>query len=129
QGAYLVPTLTTYEVMYRQFDSMQFPDSIREKTNLVREASREAAALALRSGTPIAGGSDSGGIANEHGYFPLEVDLMMESGASIFEAIRICTLAGAKLCRIDDRVGSLEPGKQADILAVPGNLQTDTGGL
>lgn len=124
-GAFLVPTMTAYEVMAREADAVGSPPHIRRKTALVREASREATALALRTGVDLAAGSDSGGSGNTHGTFPEEARLLVECGASVVDAIRICTSAGARLCGVHDDVGSVSPGKRADLVAVRGNLATD----
>lgn len=128
-GAYLVPTMTAYEVMTRQADVVDAPPHIRRKTAQVREASRAATALALRLRVPLAAGSDSGGSGNAHGTFPEEARLLVECGASVAEAIRISTLAGAALLGISETTGSLEVGKAADLLAVSGNLDRDISAL
>jgi imidazolonepropionase-like amidohydrolase len=124
-GVYLVPTMTAYEVMTRQADAVDAPLHIRRKTAQVREASRAATTTALRLGVPLAAGSDSGGSGNVHGTFPEEARLLVECGASVEEAIRICTSAGAALCGIDDETGSLQPGRRADLLFVEGDLSRD----
>lgn len=128
-GAYLVPTMTAYEVMTREADVVGAPPHIRRKTAQVREASRAAAALALRTGVPMAAGSDSGGSGNAHGTFPEEARLLIECGASVVEAIRICTSAGAELCGVGEITGSLTPGKAADLLAVAGDVSSDITAL
>lgn len=124
-GIYLVPTMTAYEVMTRQADAVDAPLHIRRKTAQVREASRAATTTALRLGVPLAAGSDSGGPGNFHGTFPEEARLLVECGAPLLEAIRICTSAGAALCGVDGATGSLQPGRRADLLFVDGDLGRD----
>ena len=51
--------------------------------------------------------------------------LMVEAGFTPLETIRLATLEGARFLRIDDRVGSITPGKEADLLIVRGDPSTD----
>ena len=50
---------------------------------------------------------------------------MVEAGMPVLEAIRSATLSGAELLGVTDRLGSLVPGKLADVVAVPGDPRED----
>ena len=83
---------------------------------------------ALKAGVKIAYGTDAGG-------FPWDIDLavqfqrMVELGMTPAQAIRSATLDAAELMHWQDQVGSIEAGKQADIIAVPGDPLKDIRAL
>lgn len=67
----------------------------------------------------MAVGSDVGPFP--HGTQARELELMVEYGMSPLAALQADLLSGAKLLGWDDRIGKLEPGYWADIIAVPGD--------
>ena len=71
----------------------------------------------------IAFGTDTG--VSPHGENAREFDLMIAGGMSPMKAIQSATLTAAQLLRIDDRLGTLEPKKLADVIAVKGNPLSD----
>jgi len=79
---------------------------------------------ALRAGVKIAFGTDVGGFAwtiNPAKEFPL----MVEYGMTPAQALRAATLSGAELVDMKNQIGSIEPGKLADLIAVSGNPLSD----
>ena len=75
----------------------------------------------LLAGTdPTGAGRTIAGYANQR-----MIELFIEAGFSITEAIKISTLDGAKFLGRDDKVGSLEIGKQADLVLLSGDLEAD----
>ena len=120
-GTYLVPTMSVYRAMSERGPELGAPEYIRRKTAEVLGASREAFRLALEAGVPVAAGTDCGAPGHPHGTLPEELMLMVESGASPIQALRFGTSAAADLLGLGDEVGSLEPGKRADLLAVDGD--------
>jgi imidazolonepropionase-like amidohydrolase len=120
-GTYLVPTMSVYRAMSEKGPELRAPEYIRRKTAEVLEASREAFRLALETGVPLAAGTDCGAPGHPHGTLPEELRLMVESGASPIQALRFGTSAAADLPGLGDEVGSLEPGKRADLLALDGD--------
>jgi len=79
---------------------------------------------AMKAGVKIAFGTDAGGFdwkvdpAKEFGY-------MVKWGMTPAQAIRAATASAAELLGMQDKVGTIEPGKLADIVAVPGNPLKD----
>jgi len=71
----------------------------------------------------IAFGTDAG--VSKHGRNAEEFALMVEHGMTPAEAIRAATRGGADLLGLADTIGSLESGKQADLIAVTGNPLQD----
>jgi imidazolonepropionase-like amidohydrolase len=95
----------------------------RARYRLISGVAIDAFQLARRRGVRIAMGSDSG----EHGVggSMVEMQLMVTAGMSPAEAIVASTLRASECLQIDDRVGTLEPGKEADLLVINGNPLQD----
>jgi len=71
-------------------------------------------------------GSDSGFIYKLYGFGTIrELELLQEAGFHPLEVVRAATLAGAEVLKMDDRIGSVEPGKFADLLIVGENPLED----
>jgi imidazolonepropionase-like amidohydrolase len=129
QGTYLVPTLSVYQAMSDKGPELGAPEYVRRKTAEVLEASREAFRLAHEVGVPIAAGTDCGAPGHPHGTLPEELRLMVEADAVPAEALRYGTSAAADLLGLAEEVGTLEPGKRADLLAVGGDPLRDIRAL
>jgi imidazolonepropionase-like amidohydrolase len=78
---------------------------------------------ALQIGVKIALGTDAA--VYPHGNNALEFMLMANDGMSPAQALHAGTSVAAKLLGLDTKIGTLEPGKLADIVAVPGNPVED----
>jgi imidazolonepropionase-like amidohydrolase len=78
----------------------------------------------LSSGLPIALGTDS-----MHGQMAFEVQTAIRFGLSPKEALLAATRRGAEALRIENDVGTLQPGKAADLLAVDGDPLRDPTAL
>jgi len=76
---------------------------------------------AHRRGLLIAMGTDAGTPFNAHGDNAQELERMVAYGMSPMEAIIASTAAGARLIGIDDRLGTIARGKEADLLVIDGN--------
>jgi len=73
-------------------------------------------------GGRVAAGSDSGFIFNLYGFgFIRELELLQEAGFHPLEVVRAATLKGAELLGMDDRIGSIQLGKLADLVVVEAN--------
>lgn len=119
-GAYLVPTMLAGQTVASIAETTDiFPSSIREKAVRVGPAINDAVRRARRGGVKIAFGTDSA--VSPHGQNAQEFDLMVAAGMSPMEAIKAATVNAADLLGIADKVGTIEPGKAADIIAVSGN--------
>ena len=75
------------------------------------------------AGVKIAFGTDSG--VSPHGQNAHEFELMVAGGMPPMKAIQSATLEAARLLRIEDRLGTVEPKKTADLVAVKGNPLDD----
>jgi imidazolonepropionase-like amidohydrolase len=119
QGTYLSPTLTVTEYVA--------PGRAAEGRPIwakIPEFHRDSFNRAVRKGVKIAFGTDAGG-------FPWEVNqcreftYMTKNGMTPMQALRAATIVPAEMMDLADKVGSLEAGKLADIIAVPGNPLSD----
>ncbi len=57
------------------------------------------------------------------------IELLVEAGFTPLEAIRVATLNGARYLEIDDELGTIAPGKRADLVLVAGDPSTDVGDI
>jgi imidazolonepropionase-like amidohydrolase len=128
-GIYLVPTLSVYQAMHDEGPSLGTPEFVRRKTAEVMSASRDAFMLALEMGVPVAAGTDGGAPGHPHGRLVEELALMVACGARPVQALRCGTVTAAELLGLAEEVGTLEPGKRADMVAVAGDPLADIGML
>jgi imidazolonepropionase-like amidohydrolase len=131
RGVFLVPTLCITQAMFQDRDfAALVPKHVRERYATVHEIRARNIALAHRCGVPIAMGTDAGTPGNHHGRNMQELCTMVsEAGFSPIEAIRSATVDAARLMRLADDLGALEPGKLSDIIAVPRNPLEDIAAL
>jgi imidazolonepropionase-like amidohydrolase len=125
RDVYLVPTLVAPLQVIRQAerDAAAMPSWGVEKAHQVVDAHRESFRQAHRSGVKIAMGTDSG--VGPHGENAEELKLMVDYGMTPMEAIVAATSRAAELLRIGNRIGTVEPGKVADLILVDGNPTED----
>src|SRR6201987_1385649 len=117
KGAFHVPTIiagvTVLEMA--QGDGLLTPAQI-EKAMIVGVKIKEALARSHKAGVTIAFGTDMG--VGPHGQNAREFGFMVEAGMHAREAIKAATVNAAKLLDVSDEVGTIAPGKSADVLAV-----------
>ncbi len=118
-GTYLVPTLATRSGLAES----KFPPRVKQKADLAVKAQDGMVRRALQMGVKIALGTDAA--VYPHGNNALEFVLMAADGMTPAQSLRAGTSSAADLLGLADKVGTLEPGKLADIIAVPGNPLQD----
>ena len=123
KGVYLVPTRMAVYWVSRQADAGAYPQKIADKARAAAAAHGAMFKAALRIGVPIALGTDAG--VYPHGMNGMEFGLMTDLGMSPAAALLAGTRESAKLLGIEADVGTLEAGKVADVVAVPGNVLGD----
>lgn len=97
-----------------------------DTANLVRKSMDFERAFSKAGGLLIAGLDPTGNGGIVAGFGDLrEVELLVEAGFTPVEAIKIASLNGAKFLGEDSRIGSIAPGKQADLMVIKGNPATD----
>jgi len=123
-GTYYVPTILAgnWVAEKAKIDGF-FPELVRPKAAAIGPVIKSTFAAAYKAGVPIVFGTDTG--VSAHGDNAQEFALMVEGGMPPMVAIQSATSVAANFLRIDDTHGTLEAGKQADIVAVPGNPLDD----
>ncbi len=123
--AFYVPTLSTvngYLERIRNNPNAYSPE-VREKIDWRIRITGLALQRAHRAGVRIAFGTDAG--VSLHGRNADEFPLMVQHGMSPTEAIQAATVNAAELLGLSDQIGSIEPGKSADLIAVAGDPLSD----
>lgn len=108
-GAFLVPTLSTFLP-----ENQPYTAKAREKKRRMADAAMPRLGEAIRRGVKVALGTDSG--VGPHGRNLRELGCLVRLGMSPLEAIRAGTLDAARLLGMDETLGSVTPGKVADLV-------------
>jgi imidazolonepropionase-like amidohydrolase len=127
-GTWYVPTIVAGKWVAEKAEVPGFfPELVRPKAAEIGPKIQATFGRAWRAGVKIAFGTDSG--VSEHGANAREFEYMVEAGMPPLEAIRSATLASAELLGVSDRLGAIEPGKLADVIAVSGDPLQDVKAL
>lgn len=129
RGVFMVPTLSALATTAACPVGCGIPDSARTKARSMVKQHEKSFRAALRRGVPIALGTDAGTPFNHHGENAQELERMVALGMAPMEAIMASTSAAARLLGIDQGIGSIAEGKQADLLIVEGNPLRNIGML
>jgi imidazolonepropionase-like amidohydrolase len=120
KGTYLVPTLTAIDALANQPDKFGLSQFARSKVEIIVRNHFASFRKAAAAGVKMAAGTDN--IEDwMHGKNAHELSLMVQHGYTPMQAIVAATKISSETCRINDKVGTLEPGKFADLLVVDGN--------
>ncbi|WGM32438.1 amidohydrolase family protein [Brevundimonas sp. NIBR11] len=124
-GAYYVPTLSTVNGYRTRLaaDPHAYPPEVLPKILWRIEITGRSLQAAVPAGVKIAFGTDAG--VSLHGRNADEFELMVQYGMTPMAAIQAATVNAADLLGLSAEVGSLEPGKRADLIAVEGDPLTD----
>ncbi len=124
RGTFYVPTILagSWVAEKAKIDGF-FPELVRPKAAAIGPVIKSTFARAYDLGVPIVFGTDTG--VSAHGDNAQEFALMVEGGMPPMEAIQSATSVAADFLEIADTHGTLAAGKQADIIAVPGNPLDD----
>jgi imidazolonepropionase-like amidohydrolase len=120
-GTYMVPTLSALATTAACGLSCGVPDTAVEKARAMVSRHKTSFKMAHKAGIAVAMGTDAGTPFNHHGENAQELERMVALGMTPMEAIVASTSSGAKLIGIDGEVGTIEPGKLADLVLVKGN--------
>jgi imidazolonepropionase-like amidohydrolase len=120
RGTYLVPTLVAPTGVLTAYEAgASIPEASVRKATEVIEVHRDSFRRAVEAGVKVAMGTDSG--VTPHGDNLRELELMVAGGMSPAQALTATSASAAELLGLDDELGSLEPGKRADIVVVNGD--------
>ncbi|HEX7196007.1 MAG TPA: amidohydrolase family protein [Candidatus Limnocylindria bacterium] len=119
-GTWLVPTLVAPRGVIDAAEAgAAIPEASVAKAREVVETHRASFAKAVSAGVKVAMGTDSG--VTPHGENLRELELMVEGGMTPMQAIEATTRSAAELMGLDGDLGTLEPGKRADLVVVDGD--------
>ncbi len=121
RGTYLIPTLMAPDSIMPNL--AKFPPEIAAKAVAANAALSKTFAEAVRLGVKVGFGTDSG--VSKHGDNACEFVLMVKHGMTPTAALKAATSVDAELLGLSKSIGTLEPGKLADIVAVPGDPVAD----
>jgi imidazolonepropionase-like amidohydrolase len=121
RGTYLVPTLMAPDSLMPNLAKL--PPEIAAKAVAANESLSRTFSEAVRLGVKVGFGTDSG--VSKHGLNAREFRLMVERGMSPAATLRAATSADAELLGLARSIGTLEPGKLADVVGVPGDPLAD----
>ena len=122
-GTYLVPTLFLTEYMQQHMEHSDIPEYSRQKMRDVAAAAQQNVKKAFAAGVKVAFGTDAA--VYPHGLNAGEFHVYVKLGMTPLAAIQAATINAADLLGWKDRVGTLEPGRWADIVAVDGDPTKD----
>lgn len=118
--AYLVPTLVApHGVLRAAEEGVPIPDNVLIQAAEVVDAHRDSFRRAAEAGVKIAMGTDAGVVP--HGTNLDELRLMAEGGMEPHDVLLATTRVAAELMGLERELGTIEPGKRADLVAVSGD--------
>lgn len=123
KGTWLVMDIYNDDYIMAEFKKKGYPQKILDKEALVGRTQRENFRKAVQAGAKVAFGSDAG--VYPHGWNGKQFAKMVEWGMTPMQAIKAATTDAAELLGWRDRVGSVEAGRFADLIAVAGDPLTD----
>ena len=118
RNIYLVPTLTVFT-----FHAAQGNPHARAEAKDFRQQHIETVQKALSAGVKVVAGTDAGGW--EHGNNARELELLVEAGMTPMQALIAATGWAAGCLGMEDRIGTIEAGKLADLIVVDGDPLAD----
>lgn len=120
RGTWLVPTLVAPRAVLAAAaaGAPVPPESVR-KSEEVMAIHQESFAKAVEAGVRIAMGTDSG--VGPHGDNLMELELMQQGGMKPLDVWAATTSSAAELLGVRDELGTLEPGKRADVVLIDGS--------
>ena len=120
RGTYLVPTLIAPMGVLEAADrGVNVPPTAIEKTKMVMEAHRDSISRAIAAGVKVAMGTDSG--VTPHGQNLRELGELVACGMKSLDALVATTRTASELMGLQSELGTLEPGKRADLVLLEGD--------
>lgn len=123
KGTYLVPTIYLTEWFLENYPKLGLPPQIIAKAKEIMPAMKKNIAHAIQQGVPVAFGTDAA--VYPHGLNAHEFGVLVRMGMTPLQAIQTATVHASKLLGKEDRIGTIEVGKFADLIAVEGDPTRD----
>jgi imidazolonepropionase-like amidohydrolase len=122
-GTYLVPTLYLVDWQREHATQANLPEYAKRKMEMVSASGKQNAKKAFEAGVKIGLGTDAA--VYPHGLNAHELEVYVKLGMTPLQAIQTATINDADLLGWSDKIGTLDPGKWADIIAVDGDPLQD----
>lgn len=126
-GTWLVSDVYNDDYILTEYAKLNYPEKIIAKERLVGRTQRENFRKAVKAGVRIAYGTDAG--VYPHGGNGKQFAKMVEWGQTPMQAIQAATVNAAQVLGWQDRVGQVQPGYYADLIAVVGDPLVDVSTL
>ena len=123
RGTYLVMDIYNDDYIMAEYKRLGFPQKILDKEARVGRLQRESFRRAVQAGVKLAFGTDAG--VYPHGWNGKQFAKEVEFGLTPMQAIQTATVNAADLLGWSDKVGSVQPGRFADLVAVSGDPLAD----
>ncbi len=123
RGTVFIPTLMATQGGREKLGKGLYPPAVEAKMRAAIEAINQTVKRALTKGVRIGMGTDAA--VYPHGRNTEEFHMLVNLGMSPIDALRAGTSVDGDLLGIASRIGSLEPGKLADVIAMPGDPTMD----
>ena len=123
RGTFLVMDIYNDDYIVAEYARMGYPEKIIDKERQVGRRQRENFQKAVRAGVKMAYGTDAG--VYPHGWNAKQFALMVTWGMTPMQAIRAATTDAAELIGWQGKVGEVQPGAYADLIAVNGDPLAD----
>lgn len=121
-GTFLVPTVVTYDEIYNARDRLGFSQETIRMVKVARDKSLDAVRIAHKVGVKIGSGSDL--LYDSRKRMARELELKA-TVMTTTETLKATTKTNAELLKLNDKIGTLEKGKIADIIVLDGNPLKD----
>lgn len=121
RNGFIVPTFSIYYKMKETGADHHLPASVVELARRAWDLKVERFRDAYRAGVRVAAGSDNGSPAAAHPDIATELEIFVRIGLSPYQALRAATADAATLLGLDAEIGTVEPGKRADLIVLKDN--------
>jgi imidazolonepropionase-like amidohydrolase len=118
KGIFFVPTLLVYE-----YHRESTAPHVRERAHVLRAHHQDSVARALEAGVKVVAGTDAGG--HGHPNNAAELALLVAAGLTPMQALQAATRRAAECLGLEAEIGTIEKGKQADLVLVEGDPLRD----
>jgi imidazolonepropionase-like amidohydrolase len=126
-GTYLVADIYSGDYIEEEGRRRGWPEEILGKNEDTTDAQREGFQKAVKAGVTVAFGTDSG--VYPHGWNARQLPYMVRFGMTSMQAVQSATIVAAELMGWADRIGSVQTGRFADLVAVEGDALEDVARL
>lgn len=124
-GAYHVPTLIAVDNIVKNASGKGIPEWAVKKAIEESGHHMDSFSKSVKHGIKLAAGTDAGTPFNYHDMLAYEIEKMAENGLTPMQAIACATKNGSEVVGLADQIGTLEPGKVADLILVAGDPLRD----